>query len=197
MTEDHSNPGSTQVPRLPPDEAGTVVNPEGRPGGGGTWSASAGSGNLSSAPLSGAGSAVPGSHPPGSHLPGSHLPGSHLTGSVLPVASQSAVTQVGVPGLGGPPASLPSSGLPASSLVERLFTATGVGVGEPMAEGVPPRLGHYVLEERIRGGGMGAVFRAQDTRLLRTVALKVLSPGLSRDPTMRIARLQMFRSILK
>ncbi|MFN7765748.1 MAG: hypothetical protein ACK5UC_00940, partial [Planctomycetaceae bacterium] len=72
------------------------------------------------------------------------------------MASQSAVTQVGVPGLGGPPASLPSSGLPssglpASSLVERLFTATGVGVGEPMAEGVPPRLGHYVLEERIRG----------------------------------------------
>ena len=174
MTEDHSNPGSTQVPRLPPDEAGTVVNPEGRPGGGGTWSASAGSGNLSSAPLSGAGPAVP---------------GSHLTGSVLPVASQSAVTQVGVPGLGGPPASLPSSGLPssglpASSLVERLFTATGGGVGEPMAEGVPPRLGHYVLEERIRGGGMGAVFRAQDTRLLRTVALKVLSPALSRDPTM-------------
>ncbi len=43
------------------------------------------------------------------------------------------------------------------------------------------RLGHFLIEERIGRGGMGAVFRAVDTRLDRVVALKVLSPGNSRD----------------
>jgi serine/threonine-protein kinase len=43
------------------------------------------------------------------------------------------------------------------------------------------KLGHFLIEERIGRGGMGAVFRAVDTRLDRVVALKVLSPGNSRD----------------
>ncbi|MBA3312452.1 MAG: protein kinase [Planctomycetaceae bacterium] len=42
-------------------------------------------------------------------------------------------------------------------------------------------LGHFLIEERIGSGGMGAVFRALDQRLQRVVALKVLSPGQSRD----------------
>ncbi|MDB4733214.1 serine/threonine protein kinase [Planctomicrobium sp.] len=43
------------------------------------------------------------------------------------------------------------------------------------------KLGHFVLEERIGRGGMGAVFRAIDQRLNRVVALKILSPDLSID----------------
>ena len=42
---------------------------------------------------------------------------------------------------------------------------------------VGERLGHFQLQAFIGGGGMGAVFRALDTRLNRTVAVKVLSTG--------------------
>ncbi|AQZ69724.1 hypothetical protein BKM31_57040 [[Actinomadura] parvosata subsp. kistnae] len=41
----------------------------------------------------------------------------------------------------------------------------------------------YVLGARIGGGGMGEVWRADDTVLGRTVAVKVLMPALSEDPT--------------
>ena len=41
---------------------------------------------------------------------------------------------------------------------------------------VGTKLGPYVVESRIGAGGMGAVFRAHDEDLDRTVALKILSP---------------------
>jgi serine/threonine-protein kinase len=44
------------------------------------------------------------------------------------------------------------------------------------------RMGHFDLVEYVGGGGMGRVFRAIDTRLARTVALKVLSPEQAADP---------------
>ena len=47
------------------------------------------------------------------------------------------------------------------------------------------RLGPYLVEEPIGAGGMGEVYRARDTRLDRTVAIKVLPSHLSEDPDLK------------
>jgi len=44
-------------------------------------------------------------------------------------------------------------------------------------------LGHYRLLEVLGTGGMGEVFRAEDTKLNRTVALKVMLRRIAADPT--------------
>src|ERR1700687_6463137 len=44
------------------------------------------------------------------------------------------------------------------------------------------KLGPYEIVVAIGAGGMGEVYRARDTRLDRTVAIKILPPHLSNNP---------------
>src|SRR6202158_6094597 len=47
------------------------------------------------------------------------------------------------------------------------------------------RLGPYEIQSAIGAGGMGEVYKASDTRLDRTVAIKVLLTALASDPQFR------------
>jgi serine/threonine-protein kinase len=54
-----------------------------------------------------------------------------------------------------------------------------------MALGVGARLGPYEVLSALGAGGMGEVYKARDTRLDRTVAIKILPPDLATDPDLR------------
>jgi eukaryotic-like serine/threonine-protein kinase len=53
----------------------------------------------------------------------------------------------------------------------------------PLASGT--KLGPYEIQSPLGAGGMGEVYRARDTRLDRTVAIKVLPQGLADTPEVR------------
>ena len=63
----------------------------------------------------------------------------------------------------------------------------------PLSPGT--RLGPYDVTAQIGAGGMGEVYRARDTKLIRDVALKVLPDAFASDPD-RLARFQREAQVL-
>ena len=56
-------------------------------------------------------------------------------------------------------------------------------------------LNHYEISEQLGAGGMGAVYRAKDQKLVRDVAIKVLPEEFAKD-TDRVARFQREAKLL-
>jgi len=56
-------------------------------------------------------------------------------------------------------------------------------------------LGRYEVRSQLGAGGMGAVYRARNTKLNREIAIKVLPEGFTKDAE-RVARLQREAHVL-
>ena len=75
-------------------------------------------------------------------------------------------------------------------LLARHSATSGFLATPPWAERAPrlekgTRLGRYEIESSLGAGGMGEVYKARDTRLDRTVALKVMPPAVGADAARR------------
>lgn len=72
----------------------------------------------------------------------------------------------------------------AHEQTETSFPTQSVTQSKELAIG--SRLGTYEIQGRIGAGGMGEVYRARDTRLDRTVAVKILPDHLSDNPEAKV-----------
>jgi serine/threonine protein kinase len=83
---------------------------------------------------------------------------------------------------------IPREGLPATlpeSSHPRVTSCTVYNCAQRMALISGTKLGSYEIQSPLGAGGMGAVYRARDTRLDRTVAIKLLPNHLSSNPDLK------------
>jgi serine/threonine protein kinase len=106
---------------------------------------------------------------------------SHKSGRPAPADLRSAASAPGAE-----PGPDPSSPPDDRTIISSRTPLPGIGLARPapleagsQLEG--ERLGQFILQKFIGGGGMGVVFRALDTTLNREVALKVLARDQSAD----------------